>query len=136
MNVATLKISSTNDQALDSLQTTLNLIPKATWKKGDSAPRGSFYQSSGRSFTIADAASPGELIKLIRTELTTFRNSTVCFSGAELLTELSVGITVGDSLQFVASLEFTPTDLSLLAEMGIHLVICAYPTSDEANEKS
>jgi hypothetical protein len=46
---------------------------------------------------------------------------------------LSIGITVGDSVQYAATLDFTAADLVLIGELGIDLAISAYPTSDEAN---
>ncbi len=40
----------------------------------------------------------------------------------------------GDSMQFVASVEFTPVDIRNLTAVGIAFSFAAYPTSDEAGE--
>jgi hypothetical protein len=135
LNIATLTVEGMDDEALDTLRIALNLVPEKTWKKGDPTRRGDLHLSSGFSFTIADAANPRELIEAIRGYLASCREHTLLLSKPDLSTELSIGISVGDSTQFMACLEFTPADLLLLTEMGIHLTVCAYPTSDEANEE-
>ena len=48
--------------------------------------------------------------------------------------ELSIGVTVGDSVQFIASLDFSSADLRELGALGIALSISTYPTSDEVND--
>jgi hypothetical protein len=133
LNIAKLTVTGRDDEALNSLQIALNLMPNVTWKKGDpNKVSGALHLSSGFSFDIADAANPGELIEAIRGCLATYKERGLHFSNKpELSTELSIGITVGDSMQFAAYLEFTPTDLLLLAEMGIHLTVWAYPSSGE-----
>jgi hypothetical protein len=47
--------------------------------------------------------------------------------------ELSLGVTVGDSVQFVACLDFSVNDLLSLGALGVELSLAAYPTSDEVN---
>ena len=54
--------------------------------------------------------------------------------GDDVEAELSIGFTVGDSIQFVASVDFSPSELRDLATLGIALSINAYPTSDEVND--
>jgi hypothetical protein len=51
-----------------------------------------------------------------------------------VIAELSFGISVGDSTQYVASLDFTASELRDLTDIGIGLNFTAYPTSDEVNE--
>lgn len=130
MNIATLKVKGT-DEVLESLQRKLNLVPQKTWKKGDSTTRGNLYSTSGFSFTIADVATPRELVEVIRAHLINYKQHDLCFAKPDLSTELSVGITVGESTQFAACLEFNSADLELLTELGINLAIWAYPASDE-----
>jgi hypothetical protein len=48
--------------------------------------------------------------------------------------ELSLGVTVGDSVQYIVSIDFSSTELLEIATLGIALSITAYPTSDEAND--
>jgi hypothetical protein len=57
----------------------------------------------------------------------------VTFARPSLSAELSVGVTVGDSDQFVASVALSASDILLLGSLGIALSVTAYPTSDEAN---
>ncbi len=48
--------------------------------------------------------------------------------------ELSIGVTVGDSIQYIASVDFSSTELREIATLGIALSVTAYPTSDEVND--
>ena len=132
MNLATLRVEGT-DSALESLRETLSLECDTQWGKGDKRRNGSVHESSGFNATIADAGSPRELEGLIRSFLTRCRNKKIVFPSLDLSAELSVGLTVGDTHQFVAGVEFTSSDLLLCAETGITLSVIAYPTSDEAN---
>ena len=58
------------------------------------------------------------------------------FSGSGLSAELSLDVTVGDSEQFVAFVDFSASDLLSLGALGAELSIAAYPTSDEAYDNS
>jgi len=60
----------------------------------------------------------------------------VSFPGQGLTAELSVGVTVGDSAQFVASIDLTSDDLSMMGTLGLSLNVSAYPTSGELNAAS
>ena len=48
--------------------------------------------------------------------------------------ELAVGISVGDSVQYVASVDLSPADIRDLAAAGIAFNVAAYPTSDEGQQ--
>jgi hypothetical protein len=50
--------------------------------------------------------------------------------------ELSIGITVGDSIQYVASVDLSSSEIRELATLGLSLNFTAYPTSDEVNDSS
>jgi hypothetical protein len=50
--------------------------------------------------------------------------------------ELAVGISVGDSVQYVVSVDFLPADIRDLAAAGIALSVAAYPTSDEGQQRT
>jgi hypothetical protein len=47
--------------------------------------------------------------------------------------ELAIGVTAGDSQQFIAVVDFSVADLRDLAALHIAVSVAAYPTSDEAN---
>lgn len=132
MNLATLRVEGT-DGDLKSIKEALSLECDTEWEQGDKRRNGSVHASSGFNATIADAKNTGELRGLIHTFLKKCKNKNIVFPSRNLTAELSIGFTVGDSEQFVAGVEFSPSELSLCAESGITLCITAYPASDEAN---
>ena len=132
MNVAMLVVEGSLE-SLESLRSVLALDCEGQWKKGDRRRSGRIHEASGFNVTIADAATPSELLELIRAFLAFCKEKNVVFSSHSLSAEISIGFTVGDSHQFVAGVDFTPTELLSFAECGIKLSITAYPTSDEAN---
>lgn len=135
MNLATLTAEG-SDEALDSLKDVLHLKLQMAWKKGDPKRRTGTHLSSGFSAIVADADNPRELIAAIRSFLARSKEHGLSFiAKPNLSTELSVGISAGDSAQYVACLEFLPSDLLLLGELGLTFSVWVYPTSDEANLK-
>ncbi|MCA3106742.1 MAG: hypothetical protein ACK5V0_00670 [Alphaproteobacteria bacterium] len=132
MNLATLRVDGT-DQAIQAMCNLLGLEPDQTWKKGDPRRRGGFFSSSGLSATIADAKNPGEMVVAIREFVAQCKARDFAFSGSNLSAELAIGVTVGDTEQFVAFVDFSASDLLALGALGVELSIAAYPTSDEAN---
>ena len=132
MNLATLIVEG-DEVALGMIRKTLSLRTDTSWKKGDVGRNGKRHASSGFNATIADVANPVELALAIRGFLKQCKECGVVFSHAGVSAELSLGFTVGDSQQFVASVELSPSDLSSLAEHGLTLSLTAYPTSDDAN---
>ncbi len=133
MNLAMLRVEGT-DEALQTVCNTLGLVPDSMWKKGEPKRRGGFFLSSGLSATIADAKNPGEMVVAIRQFIAECKARHFVFSGSGLSAELSIGVTVGDSEQFVVCVDFAASDLLSLGALGVELSIAAYPTSDEANE--
>ena len=133
MNLATLRIEGT-DEALQTVQAMLSLVPDSTWKQGEPKRRGGVFASSGLSTTIADAKNPVEMVVAIREFIAECNARHFAFSGFGLAAELLIGVTVGDSDQFIAFVDFSATDLLSLGALGAELSIAAYPTSDEANE--
>jgi hypothetical protein len=132
MNLATLTIEGTED-ALRPFIEKLGLKLDSRWTKGEPKPRGGQYASSGVSATIADAANPVEMVRCIREFLSDSEVKGIDFLSAGLSAELVIGITVGDSEQYVAFIDFAASDISLLATIGLALSVAAYPTSDAAN---
>ena len=132
MNLAILIVEGT-DGALQAASRSLGR-EVSTWKKGAPKRRGGFHSISGLSATIADSQNPGEMVKAILEFVAECEAKSLVFAGLGLSAELSIGVTVGDSEQFVACMEFSPSDLVSLGALGVGLSIAAYPTSDEANE--
>ena len=135
MNLATLRVEGT-DEALQAVRNALGLVPDSIWKQGEPKRRGGFFSSSGMNATIADAKNPGEMVVAIREFVAECKAKHFVFSGPGLSAELSIGVTVGETEQFVACVDFSPFDLLSLGALGVELSIAAYPTSDEANESS
>ena len=132
MNLATLIVEG-DEPALSKLRKALSLQIATSWKKVDVRRNGKSYTSPGFSATIADVANPVELTRAIRTFLKQCKEREVSFAKSGVSAELSLGFAVGDSQQFVASVQLSPSDLSLFAEHGLMLNLTAYPTSDDAN---
>jgi len=132
MNLAILIVEG-DELALSNLRKALPLKIASSWKKGDVRRNGKSHTSPGFSATIADVANPGELIRAILTFLKQCKERGVSFTKTGVSAELSLGVTVGDSQQFVAGVELSPSDLFLFAEHGLTLSLTAYPTSDDAN---
>jgi len=133
MNLATLRLEGT-DEALQMVCNTLGLVADSMYKQGEPKRRGGFHSSSGLSATIADAKNPGEMVAVIREFIVKCKSRNIVLAGQGLCTELAIGVTVGDSEQFVAFVDFSASDLLSLGSLGVELSIAAYPTSDEANE--
>lgn len=133
MNLAMLRVEGT-DEALETARNSLCLVPDSMWKKGEPKRRGGFFSSSGLSATIADAKNPGEMVVAIREFVAECKAQRFVFFGSSISAELSIGVTVGDTEQFVACVDFSASDLSSLGALGIELSIAAYPTSDGATE--
>ena len=132
MNLATLIVEG-DESALSKLRKALSLQTATSWKKGDVRRNGKNHSSAGFSATIADVRSPGELTRAVQTFLEQCKERGVSFTKSGVSAELSLGFTVGDSQQFVAGVQLSPSDLSLFAEHGLTLSLTAYPTSDDAN---
>jgi hypothetical protein len=135
MNLAVLRVEGKSD-ALNGLLDRLRRKPDAEWKEGELKRRGGKHEKSGFTSTIADAATPRDMVIAVRRFLTKCSAQDMSFSGQGLTAELSVGVTVGDSVQFVASVDLTSDDLSMMSSLGLGLNVTAYPTSDEVNTAS
>jgi hypothetical protein len=132
MNVATLRLEGdAKDLALAA--TRLGLRPEQEWKQGEKSRAGTLHRSSGYSSTIADVSTPANLLSAIRAFIAKCQENATTFSNVRA--ELSIGVAVGDSEQFMALIEFSPSDLQAIAALGLTLSIAAYPTSDEANNE-
>ena len=133
MNVAQLWVTG-SETALAKACDLLALDPDSSWRQGDKMRNGKVHEDNGVGISIADASSPRELVEEIRSFVVRCADSDANFKKLGLAANLSLGYTVGDSEQFAACIDFTDQDLRNLAELGVGLSVCAYPTSDEANE--
>jgi hypothetical protein len=132
MNIASLTVTG-DCTSLDAIRQTLPEKPESEWVKGDARRNGRVYEDSGFDLTIADVETPGELVEKVRAYLAVCRVRGLTFAVPSISAELRVGFSVGDSRQFIGSVDFSLSDLRDFAELGIGLSVTAYPTSDEAN---
>jgi hypothetical protein len=132
MNLATLRVEG-EEAALASLISRLGLDIDTSWKKGEPKRRGGEQESSGFNATVADAENAKEMLRAVRNFLERCDALDVSFISEGLSAELAIGVTVGDSEQFVAFVELSSAELASLGALGIALSFAAYPTSDEAN---
>jgi hypothetical protein len=131
MNLTTLRVEG-NANALELIKAKLCLALDAQWHKGDILRNGTAHEFSGFSTTIADTETPQELIAFIGNFLAQCKENNIQFQALNLSAVLSVGFMVGNSVQFIACVEFSPAELLAFTECGISLSITAYPTSEEA----
>jgi hypothetical protein len=132
MNLVTLNVNGSDD-ALLSLQQSLPIALDNAWRKGDRRRSGALWETSGFSATIADGANPRELEERLGAFIAECVFRGIIFGEPGVEAQLSIGVTVGDSQQFVASIDLPRTLLSALAACGVSLSFTAYPTSDDAN---
>jgi len=132
MNLATLRVEGVVD-ALESLKSAISLNVDDEWKKGDKRRSGASHEASGFSLTVADTQNPLDLLEMIRKFIGKLKESRITIIGSGLKADLMIGISVGDTEQFVASIDLTPSELLALGELGIAFSVTAYPTSDEVN---
>ena len=131
MNTATLRALG-SDAALDYLCNALDLSIIREWKKGETNRRGGVYEISGfNADVVDDAENPSSLVEEIREFLNSCLAKKILFSSSELSSQLDIGVSVGGSEQFTASVVFSPEDLESFSKLGLELSISAYPTSDD-----
>jgi len=133
MNLADLRLSG-NDELLNDIVEKLNLTVASRVKAGEPRRGGRIHETSGLSISIADAANPVAMLNAIREFLATCQSIGHNVFGGGVQAELAIGMTVGDSIQFIASVDFSSSELRELGMLGIALSITAYPTSDEVND--
>ena len=131
MNLATLRVEG-NDDVLDAVVHRLDLEVDR-WRKGEPKPRGGAYYSAGFDAIIADVETPAEMMDAIRKFMEGCKARDLSFSRGGISAEVAVGVTVGDSTQYMAFVDFTASDMTSMGSLGLNLSVAAYPTSDEAN---
>lgn len=132
MNLATLRIEG-DDAALTSAMTQLGLEVDTRWRKGEPRNRGGIHEFSGLNATVADADNPKAMIQSVREFLAKCQETKFSFIASGLSAELAIGVSVGDSEQYVGFVEVQSSDLTVLGSLGVSLSFAGYPTSDEAN---
>src|SRR5687767_5382255 len=88
--------------------------PEIVWRSGDPDQVGRVRQESGFNLTIADADSSAELVRQVRGWIQHNRSALLASGEAGGAAAIDVGLTVGTSDQFTASVKLSPSDLALL----------------------
>ena len=109
----------------------IDLKVSSLWHKGQIDRKGGFLADSGFIADVVDAESISELMSELRKFLIFCSKNDISFSEKSLTSEISIGLFVGSSDQYVASVNFDAKDLQLISSLGLSLDISAYPTSDE-----
>lgn len=130
MNLATLRIEG-DDAALTSAVTQLGLSVDTRWRKGEPRHRGGTHQLSGLNATVADSDNPNAMIQSVREFLAKCQASKFSFIASGLSAELAIGVSVGDSEQYVGFVEVPSSDLTALGSLGVSLSFAGYPTSND-----
>jgi hypothetical protein len=123
------------DAALESLREVLGLTVDREWKKGDMRRPSGICDASGFNACVADTGTSQELMLVVRKFLDLCRRMEVGLTSDGLATELDIGLSVGGSAQFTASVLLTLDDLRLCSEIGLPVRVSCYPASDPEDAK-
>ena len=129
MSVAVLRISGARFD-VDRFVQNYVITPDTSWRGGVSDSVGRVRANSGFNLTIADAPSTDTLVSQMTSWLQQNEDAleALAMEGASGIVD--IGLTVGTSDQFTASVVLSPTELALLNRLGLGLSVSAYPASD------
>jgi hypothetical protein len=131
MRLATIRLSGVGWEPEDAIRA-FDAAPDTLWREGDSRTHGRPHEDAGCTFLVSDATCAEQLMLDVGRFLDTHAANVAGFTSRGLRAVLDVGVSVGDSRQFTASLHFTTEVLRALSELQVTLHVAAYPTSDEA----
>ena len=131
MRIAVLRVSGAFE--VETYLARFGMAADRFWRAGQFRRPGEVHSDSGFSITIADASLSIALMDQIRRWCDEHGAALDGLTELFLHAELDVGLTVGASDQYTASIVFNPRDLAPLAKYGIVLRVSAYPSS-EADE--
>jgi hypothetical protein len=130
VNLASLRIEG-DDRALTALIDGLDLSVDTQWKKGQSLRSRGTHSTSGFCAAISDAPSPNALLSQIRDFIERYQKFLDGNPGSMLVGELSVGISCGNSDQFVGSVVLGAEDLLRIGKANLSFSVSAYPASED-----
>ena len=128
MRVAVLRASGQNWNP-EIFKREHKIATAAVWQENEGTT-GRRRADSGFNVTIADAASGTELVSQIICWVQENRAVLEALATTKVKAQVDIGVTVGSSEQFTASVVLTPNDLLALSESGVELSFSAYPASD------
>ena len=128
MNLVSIVIEG-DQQHLHSIKNNLNITTDSSWQKGTQTPSGKLREKSGFTACISDCLTPSEMMGKLINFLHHLDNEYINFYQLEELSaHLSIGFTVGDQQQFVATIDFSKEIFDLLSKLGLNLSVSAYPS--------
>ena len=105
--------------------------PDVVWRAGKADHVGRVHADSGFNLTIADANSAEMLVQQIRSWFQENKSALLALNEFKGAAVIDVGLAVGTSAEFTASVRFAGSDLRFLAETGVELSVSAYPAGDD-----
>ena len=109
------------------------LVDIKVWHTGDpfSFGLGRFHKESGFAFSLVDQESWDNAQKSLRETLAKFSEILKSIQSEDVISEISIGMTVGESHSFIQSIDFEPSLLREIYSLNMKLTVTGYPTSDE-----
>ena len=135
MRLAVLRVSGTEFDP-DGFVKRFGFSPDIVWRAGVPDRVGRVRAESGFNLTIADEPSGAALVRHVCEWVETNKMALRSLEESGAAAEIDVGLSVGASGRFTASVRFRRSDLALLAECGLNLCFSAYPTSEEQEAES
>lgn len=112
------------------------LQPDAVWHVGEPRSRGGPHADSGFNVCVADECSREALVAKVRYWLNAHGRAMAALRDAGATAELDVGMSVGSTKQFAASMSLELSDLALLAKLGLADRVSAYPDDDDGDDET
>jgi hypothetical protein len=135
MKLAVLRLRSPT-AAPERVAAVIGVAEDSIWRAGEKTFRGQVLEDSGVSFVVSDAETVRQLTDEVRAFFQSRREAFPRLAADGWEAELDVGVTVGDSAQYTASVSLDPSLLALLGSLGVSVKFSAYPTSDEAEAQA
>ena len=133
LNMVSLRLSG-DDAALDEVVHKLHLEVTTRFKAGERTHGGGIQETSGLNASIADEGNPRDMLAKSRTFISECLKHGPALFANGVNAELSIGTTVGDPVQYLTSVDFSPNEIRLLATLGVSLNFTAYPASDGTDD--
>ncbi|GLX76702.1 hypothetical protein tinsulaeT_00420 [Thalassotalea insulae] len=130
LNLATLTIRGSKEE-LEIAKSKIPLTPYRSWSLGDAITNSKTYDDFGYEYEIADTDTPAGLTQKIEAFLNQLHEQSINFNKLGVSAELSLGIGVGDEVQYIASHQFSLNIIELLVKTGLSLEYSAYPVGEE-----
>jgi hypothetical protein len=135
MRLAVLRVSG-NEIDPDVFAARFGFSPDMVWHAGVPDSMGPVTVGSGFNLTIADEDSAAALVRRVREWIQANRTVLQAVAEARAAAVIDVGLSVGESDAFTASVTWAHSDLTILAECGVNLRVSAYPASEADGPES